>query len=292
MDRVDAHVHVFDRLREGYPRQVSKLAPAARAATAEQLLREMDAAGIERAVLIDMGGTAIEEHAYVTGCVRRWPGRFTATGLVAAGAPDAPARLTALHEATGIEGIRLGGGLGPAQATTAEELPVYPLLARAGELGLNVNLYARSADVAALELLLSAFPGISFSLDHLGVCPSTPLVPDRWRRPRFDDEPIPPATYDRILGLARFPNLYVKVSGEYAFSKQPYPYADMRPMVARAYEAFGPRRLMWCTDFPWIVEEPGYGRLVALIDHHLPDLTAQEKEQIMGGNALRIWWRR
>lgn len=66
----------------------------------------------------------------------------------------------------------------------------------------------------------------------------------------------------------------------------------MKPMVARALAAFGPQRLMWCTDFPWIVEEPGYGRLVALIDHHLPDLSPAEKEGIMGGNALQIWWRR
>ena len=292
MDRVDAHVHVFTHPSEQVPREVSRLAPAEREATAEQLLREMDAPGIDRAVLIDMGGTEIEQHAYVTDCVRRWPERFTATGLVPATAPDAPARLTALHEATGIEGIRVGGGLGAPGATTAEELPVYPLFARVADLGLNVNVYPRSADVAAVEMLLATFTDTAFSLDHLGVCPSTPLVPDRWGRPRFDDEPVPPATYDQILGLARFPNAYVKVSGEYAFSKVPYPYGDMKPMVERAYEAFGPERMMWCTDFPWIVEEPGYGRLVELIDHHLPDLNAREKEQIMGGNALKIWWRR
>ena len=291
MDQVDVHVHVFDRLSEEFPREVSGLAPAEREATAEQLLGEMDAAGIDRAVLIDMGGNEIEQHAYVTHCVRRWPERFTATGLVPTQAPDAPERLSALHEATGIEGIRMGGGLGDPAATKAEELPVYPLFARVAELGLNINLYARSADVAAIEMLLAAFPNIPFSLDHLGVCPSTPLVPDEWRRPRFKNEPLPPATYDQVLGLARFPNVYVKVSGEYAFSKVPYPYEDMKPMVERVLEAFGPERMMWCSDFPWIVEEPGYGRLVELLDFHLPGLSVDEKAQIMGGNALRIWWK-
>jgi predicted TIM-barrel fold metal-dependent hydrolase len=141
-------------------------------------------------------------------------------------------------------------------------------------------------------MLARAFPEVAISLDHLGICPSTPLVPDRWRRPRFDDEAIPPPTYPQILELAQYPNAYIKVSGEYAFSKEPYPYADMRPMVEQAYRAFGPERMMWCSDFPWIVEEPGYGRLAALIDHHLPGLSSRERELVMGGNALRIWFRK
>ena len=141
-------------------------------------------------------------------------------------------------------------------------------------------------------MLVRAFPGVSVSLDHLGICPVTSFVPDRWRRPRFDDEPIPPLTYPHILELARYPNVYVKVSGEYAFSKQPYPFEDLRPMVERVYGAYGAERMMWCSDFPWIREEPGYGRLVALLEHHLPLLTEREKALIMGENAVRLWFRR
>jgi len=58
------------------------------------------------------------------------------------------------------------------------------------------------------------------------------------------------------------------------------------------YRTFGPERMMWCSDFPWIVEEPGYGDLVALIDHHLPEISAAEKEMIMGGNGLKVWFRK
>ena len=62
MEKVDVHVHVFDRLRPEFPRGVSALAPADREATAEQLLAEMGEADIDKAVLIDMGGTDIEQH--------------------------------------------------------------------------------------------------------------------------------------------------------------------------------------------------------------------------------------
>ena len=41
--------------------------------------------------------------AAVGQCVRQWPDRFTATGLVDLNDPDPPARLRELTEATGIE---------------------------------------------------------------------------------------------------------------------------------------------------------------------------------------------
>jgi len=289
MIKVDAHVHVFARRSDEYPREVSELAPAEREALAEPLLREMDAAGIDRAVLIGMGGLRIEHHRYVTRCVARWPDRFTATGLVDVDDPDSPARLRELVDATGIEGIRLGD-LGDPQAGRAENLKTYALFQCAEELGLNVNIFTGGDQVPCLELLAAAFPRVNISLDHLGVMPTTPCLVDRWGRPRQDEEPLPPAAYPRILALARFPNVYVKISGEYAVSRDPWPYGDLKPMVEQVHRAFGARRMMWCTDAPWILQEPGYGKLVDLLDRHLPSLSREERDQIMGGTALRIWF--
>ena len=285
MDKVDVHVHVFAKLSDEYPRGVSGLAPADKEATAEQLLREMDAADIDKTVLIDMGGTQIDEHRYVTHCVQKWPDRFTATGLVDADDPDPPARLKELVDATDIEGIRVGD-LGDRHATRAEDLKAYSLFQCAAELGVNINIYAGSANIAGVEMLAAAFPGLNISLDHLGVMPSTPSIVDRWGRPRFDDEPLPPATYPRVIDMAQFRNVYIKVSGEYAFSKKPWPYDDMKPMVEQIYQAYGPDRMMWCTDSPWILEEPGYQKLVDLIDFHLPSLSKAEKDKIMGWALL------
>jgi L-fuconolactonase len=290
MQNIDAHVHVFDRLSDEYPREVIELAPADRTATVEELLTEMDAAGVDRAVLIQMNGFGLDHHRYVADAIRRWPARFSAAGLVDMTDPDPPARLSELHDATGIRGIRLMGSLGEPATTEAENLLAYPLVRRAEQLALNVNLYCPADQIGNVERLVRAVPGVPFSLDHLGICPSTSMVVDEWGRPRFNDEPIPPSNYGRVLDLACYSNVYVKVSGEYAFSKRPYPYGDMRPMVERLYAAFGAGRLMWCTDFPWIQAEPSYGRLVELIDHHLPGLSTAERARVMGGNAMRLWF--
>ena len=227
----------------------------------------------------------------MTHCVQRWPDRFTATGLVDGNDPDLPARLKELVDATGIEGIRIGD-LGDPNATRVEDLKAYPLFQCADELGININIYTGGTNIGCVEMLAGAFPNLSISLDHLGVMPSTPSAVDRWGRPRFDGEPLPPATYPRVIDMARFPNVYIKVSGEYAFSKKPWPYEDMKPMVEGIYQAYGPERMMWCTDSPWILEEPGYQKLVDLIDFHLPSISKDEKDKIMGGTALKIWFKK
>ena len=290
MDKVDVHVHVFDLPSERFPRQLSSLAPADRACPIEALIADMDASGIDRAVLIEMNGTQIEQHAYVTHCVQTWPDRFTATGLIDMNDPDPPARLRELVAATGIEGIRLGA-LGDPTAQRAEDLATYAVFECADELGLNINIYTGGAQFPCIELLAAAFPDVNISLDHLGVMPTTPNEPDRWGRPRFNAEPLPPANYPQVMALSRFPNVYVKISGEYAFSKVPWPYGDMQSMVEDVYRAYGADRMMWCTDSPWIVVEPGYQKLVDLLDCHLPNISAAEKEMIMGGTAMKLWFK-
>ena len=50
--------------------------------------------------------------------------------------------------------------------------------------------------------------------------------------------------------------------------------------------------MMWCTDFPWIVPDPTYAKLVELPEHHLPNISDQNMEMLMGGSALKIWFKR
>ena len=45
---------------------------------------------------------------------------------------------------------------------------------------------------------------------------------------------------------------------------------------------------MRATDFPWILKEPGYDKLVGVIDELLPDLSEEERADIMGGTAKRF----
>ena len=78
MTVVDAHAHVFARVSERFPRDVHEdYFPAGADATAEELLAEMAAAGVDRAVLVPV----THHDEYVADCVERFPDRFAAIGV-------------------------------------------------------------------------------------------------------------------------------------------------------------------------------------------------------------------
>ncbi len=84
--------------------------------------------------------------------------------------------------------------------------------------------------------------------------------------------------------------MWVKLSGFYAFSRQPFPYPDMRPYVQRLWGAFGRERLMWATDYPLSV---GAGEAYAAsrggLKFHLPDLSAEDEARLMGRTAHALY---
>src|SRR5262245_2528616 len=49
------------------------------------------------------------------------------------------------------------------------------------------------------------------------------------------------ADADGVIALAKLPRIYLKYSGVNYSSKGQYPFADVKPFIRRAYDAFGPR---------------------------------------------------
>ena len=78
MSVIDAHLHVFRRYSEDYPRPIhAGLAEANREVLAEDLIKEMDNAGVDKAIVVPLGP---EDH-YVAEVQREYPGKFAAVGI-------------------------------------------------------------------------------------------------------------------------------------------------------------------------------------------------------------------
>ena len=294
---IDAHVHVFAKASREFPREVHDGMPADREESVETLLELMETHGVERAVLVQIGGTAIETHAYLRHCLRTCPGRFKGIGLV----PD-PRRpeehMDRLAGDGGIVGFRLfrigGGPPDPRAPVDVRSLATYPVWKHAAERDYVIWLYPRAAEAHLCRPLLEAFPEITVVFNHLMVCPADgAMTADAKGRPRmaraFQDGM--PLTRSDTIGLARYPNVCVKLSGQYAFSREPYPYRDLRRWHRTLVAELGAGRCLWATDFPWIRADPGYGKLTRVLDRLLPDLDEDARALIMGGTARRMIWR-
>jgi L-fuconolactonase len=128
---------------------------------------------------------------------------------------------------------------------------------------------------AAIELA-ARFPEQRFVVDHL----AKPLIKDGCREPW--------ASYMRAI--SQNANVFCKLSGlvteaDWLHWKR----ADIDPYLDVVFEAFGPERLMFGSDWPVCLLAASYRQVKQLIETYVEEHAAQHKESIFSGNAIRFY---
>lgn len=277
---VDAHMHLFTAVKDGFPRGIHDLYPADRRAEVEDYLTFADDNHVGHSVLV-----SLDEHdEYVSQVVNQNPDRFSAVAVMDTTASDPVADLRRRLKSMPLVGFRVWT-LG---ANESFDIPdsTLALLAELERIGAAAWFYSDEQQLRALETVAGRFPDLTIVLNHLGFCQSG-FACDELGRPRIQTL-IPPPAFEVVENLSRFPNVVTLFSGHYAFSKVEYPYNDLLEISDRLLQAFGPTRLMWASDWPWIKYVPGYRELIELVAYQLPQLHESERELVLGGNAERI----
>jgi predicted TIM-barrel fold metal-dependent hydrolase len=146
---------------------------------------------------------------------------------------------------------------------------------RANGAGLCVALNLAPQQAALLAPLVKRCPDIRWLLDHM--C-----------RPRPD---MSDAEYQPVLELAAYPNVFVKLSGFYAFTAQAseYPYDDLQRFVVTLRAAFGAQRLMWGSDAPPVLDASSYEQSFTCLTRRRSALTADDFTWILGQTATKLF---
>ena len=242
----------------------------------ETLLHEMDANGVDRAVLIQIMGQFDNEYQFE--CVRRYPSRLANVVLVDTDRADAGQQLERLAE-RGASGVRL-------RPTTHSPGDDPLAIWRAAErLGVAVSCGGTSAEFASesFSAIVEALPGLRIVIEHLGAI-SRPDVAEAQLMLR-----------QKVFGLARFPNVYIKVPGLGEFSERALPVPGGFPfrqpipgLLENAYAAFGPHRMMWGSDFPPVAGREGYRSALGLTRAQFAEKSQADRDLIFGdvGNSV------
>jgi predicted TIM-barrel fold metal-dependent hydrolase len=98
-----------------------------------------------------------------------------------------------------------------------------------------------------------------------------------------------PKKLEHLLFLARFPKVFVKISHTWSLSKQTYPFRDTHEMVKRLHQAFGPRRLMWGTDWPICEERCTYAQTLTVVRDEMKFLNEEDRSWILSKTIERVW---
>jgi predicted TIM-barrel fold metal-dependent hydrolase len=126
--------------------------------------------------------------------------------------------------------------------------------------------------------LAARHPDTQLVVDHLGL--QQPFEPP--------PPPEPFADLPKLLALARYPNVAVKVTGAATLSHQGFPFADLWEPLGRIFDAFGIGRCMWGTDWTRATGLVSYGDAVAAF-RDTEHLSSDDRAALMGGTLQRIF---
>jgi len=289
---VDSHLHVWS---SSHPYAKGGEPPAAlgdAVASAAALETSMASANIDAALIVQPINYRFD-HAHVASVLKAAPQRYRGMALANPTAADPGAALReACASAPGLwTGVRFNPYLWPDDAKKSA------WLADAAGLSLLEVCHDLSLPIGVMAFggLPPLLPSITALLEHPK---AVPIVIDHWGFPREDPAaaPSPDLTFDgdafdALCALGRrHDNLYLKLSALFRVSGASAPHSDLKPRFDRALGAFGPDRLMWGSDFPFVQLQPGGQRAsLEALRSFTRDLPAPARDAILGGTAAKLF---
>ncbi|WP_152054376.1 amidohydrolase family protein [Tautonia marina] len=268
---IDTHLHCFaGRDDPRFPYHPDGPYQPEEPATPERLLRLMDGAGVDYAVVVHPEPYQ-DDHRYLEHCLDVGGEKLKGTCLFFADEPGSLDRMTELVE-------RRKGQIVAARihAYAPDRLPPFgtpelrALWEHIGELGLAVQLHFEPRYAPGFEPLIEAFPETTVIIDHLG-------------RP-FQGTPEEHAV---VVGWSRYPNTVMKLSS--IPDQRQYPHRDIAPVIRTLTDSYGPDRLIYGGGFNAEATGESYRAYRERLRSYLTHLTPKEQEKVLGGNAARLF---
>ena len=255
---INTHVHVFGEDQSRFPHQ--KNAPyRPPPAPIEGYIKKMDEIGIDKAILVQPEPYQ-DDHRYILYCLEKYPERLKGTCLFDSESTASPRALRKLvQKQPFIVALRIHA-YRPDKIPSLLSAQVQTLWARAGDLGLVIQMHLVPRYARDVAELVKTFPKIPVLIDHLG-------------RPAQGSK----EEYEYVIRLAQFENVYMKLSGIKHISKETFPHHDAKPLVHHVVETFGSERMVWGGD-----ELP-------LVEAQLDFLSQEERQKILGETAAKLF---
>ena len=302
---IDTHLHAVSPDTSRYPlRQVDlpgnswvKTAPA----SAEDLIAQMDAAGVSKGVLVQPVGAYGTDNSYVADAGAAHPDRLATVCVIDMTAADRLEQLRYWTQEKAIDGVRLFSVPTP-QVPWLDDPATFEVWEACQEWSVKVSVCLLPQELPRLGQVLTRFPDTPVALDHCGFTDFTDGPPWNAAQPLWE--------------LAEHKNLYLKVttnvldaageratdevvieraekagtSNEAAKTEQPNPVEKSKlklqqNLLATFAHRFGATRLMWGSDYPQVHNRP-YSDLASLARSAAKALTATEQSLFLAGTDL------
>ncbi|MBW3129982.1 amidohydrolase family protein [Hymenobacter profundi] len=130
---------------------------------------------------------------------------------------------------------------------------------------------------------------LGYAAELVEAFPTQPFVVDHLAKPLIKAGTLEPWAQD-IRALAAHENVLCKVSGLVTEADwQHWQPQDFHPYLDVVFEAFGPQRLLFGSDWPVCNVAGGYARMLELVEGYLRTFSAAEQAQFWGENATAFY---
>ena len=277
---IDSHLHVWassDEAATKFPYVQDPPDNLKDSASTAALLEQMKQHGVDGALIVQPINHKFD-HSYVTQAIQKHPDRFKGMLLhdPSLSIKNAVANLEELAS-KGFVGVRFNPYLWP----KLDEKKWSPMSEGAG-----LAVYKRCADLR-IPVGVMCFQGLRLHFDDIEqliqASPDTILILDHFGFTAINDT----AAFEQLLSLSKYPNVYVKISALFRLNDES-PYAKVRTeRFLPLLNAFGANRLMYGSDFPFVLEQPEAYSMVDLVSSWIED--KKDRDDIMGGTAEQVF---
>lgn len=280
MNTFDLHTHIISPDTDRYPARPLGGARSTwsteRPASLDELLRELDRAGVDKAAVVQAATMYGFDNRYVADSLAGHADRLIGVCSVDLIADDALAQIDHWIGQRNFAGVRIRAADGTTPVRSAASLDdprLDPAWSRLESDRIPVCIQMHSHQAPVLEAVLHRHPGLVVALDH-------------GARPTLDGGP-PYAGLSELFGLAAFPNVFLKITPVTIRRAEARPDGDPVKLVSRLVEGFGAGRIAWGSNFP--ASQGSLAELRALVEDALAGLAPCERAEVLGGTAARIY---
>jgi predicted TIM-barrel fold metal-dependent hydrolase len=262
---VDSQVHIWINTKM---REIHRQIPTY---SAEDLLAEMETAGVDR-VLLHPPGTVPNGNEIAIAAANRYPDKFKVLGWLRLDRKEeSAAKLAGWTDIPGMLGQRYIF-IVPGREKWMHDGTMDHMWEIANAQKMPVGLLAFDC-LPKVGEIAERYPDVPLMIDHLGAILS--------KQDAASFETLPD-----LLKLAKHPNVAVKLSGAPGNSTESYPWKNVHDYLERIFDSFGPDRCFWGTDLSRM--PCSYKECVTMFTEELPWLKGRDLELVMG-EALCNW---
>lgn len=274
MTRIDAHQH-FWRIsrgdyswlsRDSFPQLYRDYEP-------EHLSPLLNSCGVDRTILVQAAESAAETD-YLLGLASDTPFVAGVVGWVDFEAADASEQIARLAMHAKLVGLR----------PMLQNLPDDQWILRS-----SIRRAVDALILSGLRLDILIFPRhLPHILEFLGRHSELKAVIDHGAKPGIGRGEFEPwASWMRRL--ARETNVYCKLSGLLTEAGPLTNDAALKPYVDVLLESFGPRRLMWGSDWPVLTLAGDYAGWIDQAHRLTAGLSSADRASVFGGTATQFY---